>query len=205
MVAPREMGFLEELLWEKGFVAVAGADEAGRGALAGPLVAAAVLLNPDARLTGVRDSKLLSPVRREELVGVIEKEALAVSVARVEPEEVDELGVGRANLKALGEALRPLVERAEFILVDGFAPGGLSRPCLGVKKGDRVSRAVAAASVLAKVARDSIMLELDLEHPGYGFARNKGYGTGQHLEALRRLGPSPVHRRSFLEGIWRDS
>jgi len=176
---------------------LAGADEAGRGAMAGPLVAAAVILPAGEPPRGLRDSKLLTPRRREELYRVIEREALAWSWSCVSPAEVDSMGLQEANLAALREAVLGLGLVPDLVLVDWFEIPGLGLPQRGLVKGDRLQPCISAASVMAKVARDRLMRHLDLLYPGYGFGRHKGYVTPEHLEALRRLGPSALHRRSY--------
>jgi ribonuclease HII len=192
--------FDKELRSGLGFSALLGVDEAGRGPLAGPVVAAAVLLPPGLEgFEGVRDSKTLTPRRRDELFSVIRARAAAVGVGWALREEIDRLNVLNATLLAMRRA----VERARpgpgtLVVVDGNRRvPGLRRPQRVVVDGDALSLCVAAASVVAKVVRDRWMRVLDRRHPGYGFLRHKGYGTPAHLSALRRLGPSPEHRRSF--------
>ena len=189
----------EAMLHAAGFGSVAGADEAGRGACAGPLVAAAVVLPPDSadEFPGLRDSKLLSQHRREVLADRIRAVALTWAVVRVEAEECDRLGVQEADLQAMRRALLRLDPAPEFVLTDGFAVAGLGRPGLALWKGDQVVACVSAASILAKVSRDHIMDEYDAIYPGYGFARHKGYGTPVHQRALAELGPCPVHRYGY--------
>ncbi|MCL2315948.1 MAG: ribonuclease HII [Actinomycetia bacterium] len=188
----------EALLHEAGFARVAGADEAGRGAYAGPLVAAAVILPADrAALDGLRDSKALSAPRREAWAARIRDGARAWAVVRVEADECDRLGIQEADLQGLRRALLRLEVTPDFVLTDGFPVPGLPCPALALWKGDQVAACVSAASILAKVERDAIMLACDDVYPGYGFARHKGYGTASHQRALRELGPCPLHRRSF--------
>lgn len=190
---------LENQLVRAGLGPVAGADEAGRGACAGPLVAAAVILaeQPHRRPSGLRDSKLLTPRRREELFDEIRRTAMAWAVVRVEPAECDALGMHEANLQALRRALLALDVRPGYALTDGFPVAGLGTPGLAVWKGDQVAASVAAASILAKVTRDRIMAEADADFPGYRFAVHKGYCTPVHQEALDRLGPCAIHRLSY--------
>jgi ribonuclease HII len=176
---------------------VAGADEVGRGALAGPLVAAAVILPPDARLPGLRDSKQCTRVQRERLARAIREVAVAVSVARVQPDRIDRIGLQRCNLEALRRALRGLSVGPDYVLVDAFRMRRLPWPGLAVKKADVVSRSVAAASIVAKVHRDAAMRRYHRKFPEYGFKTNVGYGTREHWDALGRLGPCRIHRRSF--------
>ncbi len=184
----------ESLLLERGLGPVAGADEAGRGACAGPMVAAAVVLDPDRPISGVADSKALSPKRREELCQQIFDRAAAVAWVRVEPRECDELGMHEADLQGMRRAVARLAVRPAFVLTDGFAVDGLGVPTLGMWKGDQVAACVSAASIVAKVQRDAIMVGYEDCYPGYGLAAHKGYCTTAHRVALRELGPSPIHR-----------
>lgn len=188
---------LEDRLRDVGFKRVAGVDEAGRGALAGPLVAAAVILPAGCPIIGLADSKLLTPERREALAVEIRRHALALSVVRASPETIDRAGLQRTNLALLGRALRELDGGYDYALADGFPLANLPAPVLAIRKGDQVAACVAAASIIAKVARDQIMTRAARRFPGYGFERHKGYGTEQHWEALRKLGPSAYHRLSF--------
>lgn len=190
-------GLLELRLHEAGFGLVAGADEVGRGALAGPLVAAAVILPAGARIPGLRDSKLCTRAQRERLAAEVRRVAVAISVVRARPDRIDRVGLQRCNLQVLRRALTALATPPEFALVDGFEMRRLPWPSVAVKKGDAVSRSVAAASIVAKVARDRAMRRYHRRHPQYGFATNVGYGTAEHWAALRRHGPCPIHRRSF--------
>jgi ribonuclease HII len=176
---------------------VCGIDEAGRGPLAGPVVAAAVILDPARPIAGLRDSKQLSPARRAVLASAIREQALAWSIGRAEPDEIDRLNILRATLLAMRRAFDGLVPVPALALVDGSAPPDLPCECETVVRGDATVPAISAASILAKVARDVEMAVLDLQFPGYGFARHKGYPTAAHLAALRRLGPTTAHRRSF--------
>jgi ribonuclease HII len=193
----RDIGYYERQLRLRGFTVVAGVDEAGRGALAGPLVAAAVVLPEDFDLEGLEDSKLLTPRQRERMFGRIAEQASAVSVCRAMPRRIDRAGLHRTNLSLLKGALRRLSLPPEFVLADGFPLRGLRLPCLGVRKGDVITASVAAASVVAKVTRDRIMERYHRRFPEYGFNTNRGYGTRRHWEALDRFGPTPIHRRSF--------
>ena len=188
---------LEDRLRDVGFERVAGVDEAGRGALAGPLVAAAVILPAGCPITGLADSKLLTAKRREELAAAIRRHAVALSVVRASPETIDRVGLQRTNLALLQRALRELQGGYDYALADGFPLAKMPAPVLGVHKGDQVATCVAAASIIAKVTRDQIMTRAARRFPGYGFERHKGYGTDQHWEALRKLGPSAYHRLSF--------
>lgn len=190
-------GRLEARLREAGFRHVAGVDETGRGALAGPLVTCAVLLPEDFRVDGLKDSKLLSPSQRESLAEQVRDAALAVSIVRVPPASIDRRGLHRSNLRALREAAVRLKPAPDYLLIDGYPVAKTPFPSLSIYKGDRVSVAVAAASVVAKVERDAIMRRLHKRYSEYNFKENKGYGTEEHWLALREHGPSPSHRLSF--------
>ncbi|HEX2028241.1 MAG TPA: ribonuclease HII [Nitriliruptorales bacterium] len=196
-VEPAPTGDYEAVLHARGFRRVAGADEAGRGALAGPLVAAAVVLPPGWVPDGLNDSKLVPPAERDRLYDEIVAHALAVGVFRISHTRLDQIGLQRANLAALRAALNKIDPDPEYVLVDGFALRRLPVPCLRVVKGDQVCTSVAAASIVAKVTRDRIMVRADRRYPGYGFASHKGYRSPQHLAALRELGPCDIHRRCF--------
>jgi ribonuclease HII len=187
----------EDRLRDAGFGRVAGVDEAGRGALAGPLVAAAVVLPRDCPVEGLADSKLLTPQRRNQLAAQIQRHALAVSVVRVGPDTIDRSGLQRANIALLAKALRELPGGYDYAIADGFPLPQMPAPVLGMRKGDQVAACVAAASIIAKVTRDKIMVGAARRYRGYGFQRHKGYGTDEHWAALRALGPSSYHRHSF--------
>jgi ribonuclease HII len=191
---------LQSTLYRHGLGPVAGVDEAGRGACAGPLVVAACVLRPgDAkRLDGLTDSKLLTAAAREEYYALIKRRAQDFAVVVIPPEEVDRRGVHVANVEGMRRAAAGLGTQPGYILTDGFAVRGFGTPALAVPKGDRVAACVAAASVLAKVTRDRIMVALDAEFPEYGFAEHKGYCTPVHDEAMLVHGPSRVHRYSFV-------
>ena len=191
------IGLLESRLGDRGFTRVAGTDEVGRGALAGPLVAGAVVLPPDAELPGLRDSKLCTKAQRERLAEMIHEVALSVSIVSVQAWRIDRDGLQRCNLQALRKALNGLEVDPDYVLVDCFKLKRLPYPGLAVKKGDVVSKAVAAASIVAKVHRDRLMRRHHRRHPKYGFSTNVGYGTRQHWNALNKWGPSEIHRRSF--------
>ena len=188
-------------MWEDGYRLVAGVDEVGRGALAGPVVVAAVILDPANIPDGIDDSKKLGPARRERLYAAILRSALATSFVYVAVAEIDALNVRRATLVGMARAIRALCLRPATALVDGrdIPP---ETPCLtqAIIGGDGLTLSVGAASIIAKVTRDRLMRALDAHAPGYGFARHVGYGTEAHRAALRRLGPSPYHRRSFRLG-----
>lgn len=190
----------ERALRRHGLDPIAGVDEAGRGACAGPLVAAAAVLPATARgvVPGLADSKLLTPRARERCYEHVVRRALAWSVVVVPAAECDRLGMHVANVEALRRALARLEVRPAYVLTDGFPVDGLDVPGLAVWKGDRVAACIAAASVLAKVTRDRIMADLHEQYPCYDFATHKGYVTAQHTEALARQGPCPEHRRRFV-------
>ncbi|MDI6799205.1 MAG: ribonuclease HII [Actinomycetota bacterium] len=188
----------EHKLYEAGFFHVAGADEAGRGALAGPLVAAAVILAKDPPILGLNDSKVLSSKIRLNLSEQIKKSAISYAIVRVSKNRIDEAGVHLANLDALSLALTGLHIEPDYCLIDGYEPRGVEKPFLTLKRGDSKSVSIAAASILAKVERDQIMLDLHDRHPEYGFDRHKGYCTKDHLDKLNRYGPlKEIHRFSF--------
>jgi ribonuclease HII len=201
-VIRREAGLyaLERALQRRGFRYVAGADEAGRGACAGPLVAAAAILPEGKRgeIDELADSKLLTPAARERVYADVVVRALAYSVVIIPPAEVDARGLHVCNLSAMRRALASLTTRPEYVLTDGFPVDGLGAPGLAVWKGDRVAACVAAASVLAKVTRDRLMVELDGQYPDYGFAEHKGYVTDEHSAALILHGPCIEHRFSYV-------
>ena len=189
----------ERALRRAGLSPIAGVDEAGRGACAGPLVAAAAIL-PEGKaglVPELADSKLLTAKARERCYAQVTKRALAWSVVVMEPEECDRLGMHVANVEALRRALARLEVRPSYVLTDGFPVDGLEVPGLAMWKGDRVAACISAASVIAKVTRDRIMQEHHADWPGYNWASNKGYATPDHRAALVRLGPCPLHRRSF--------
>ena len=188
---------LETLLWRVGIRHVAGVDEVGMGPLAGPVVAAAVVLPPGTRIDGVADSKVLTARVRERLAAEIRRRAVAVAVSVVEPSEIDRVNIYQAGLAALRRAVEGLAVVPGFVLVDGREIPDLAIPQSAYPKGDAFVCSIAAASIVAKVHRDAIMCELDVRYPGYGFARHMGYSTRAHFAAIRTLGPSPIHRRSF--------
>ena len=191
----------EQPLWHSGCAWVAGIDEAGRGALAGPVSAAAVIL-PDVpslsdQLYGVRDSKLMTPAQRGSWAKAICQHAVAYAVGFASADEIDTLGIVPATRLAAWRALEQLACVPGHLLLDWLFLPEVDLPQTSLVKGDRRSLSIASASVLAKTARDALLVELDEQYPGYGLARHKGYGTAQHLAALKRQGPAPIHRRSF--------
>jgi ribonuclease HII len=194
---PRASRSVENAVRRLGYVHVAGVDEVGRGCLAGPVVAAAVILEPDHYVPGVADSKVLTAADRERLYPEIQSAAVAWSVSIVDPAEIDRLNIHRASLMAMRQAIERLVPLPGFVLVDGFRVPDLLMPQRPIIGGDRRSTAIAAASILAKVTRDRLMADLHASDPRYGFHRHKGYATREHLDAVGRHGYSPVHRRTF--------
>lgn len=190
---------LEAALSRRGLGPVAGVDEAGRGCCAGPLVVAACVLgerlHPD--LADLDDSKKLSLATRERLHDVVLRRAVATSVVVIEADRIDERGIHRCNLEGMRRAVAGLDPTPGFVLTDGFAVDGLGCQSTSVIGGDAVAASIAAASVLAKVTRDRIMVDLDARYPGYGFAAHKGYGTARHARAIEQLGPSDIHRMSY--------
>ena len=193
------MKVIEALLTSAGISPIAGVDEAGRGACAGPLVIASVVLNDPfaAELAVVRDSKEIAEAKRDMVFDLIHQVAVSVSVVIVPAHEVDSRGVHAANLDGMRRAVQGLSVEPAYVLTDGYAIEGLGVPNLAVWKGDQVVVSISAASIIAKVTRDRIMRELDLEFPEYGFAGHKGYITAGHTKALEKHGPTPQHRTSF--------
>jgi ribonuclease HII len=190
---------IENALRATGIQLIAGVDEAGRGPCAGPLVVAAVILKESEaiELRRVKDSKALTSKVREELFAVISREALAVSIIEISPQEIDEFGLHVSNLEGMRRAIHGLSVAPDYVLIDGYAIDGLAIPNLSIWKGDQVAISISAASIVAKVHRDRIMISYEDEFPGYGFAQHKGYITAAHTVALKKYGPSPIHRRSF--------
>jgi ribonuclease HII len=187
----------EQPLWEQGLTLVAGVDEVGMAPLAGPVIAAAVILRPGTRIQGVNDSKQLTPEERDELEPQIRARCVAVGIGRAEVAEIDSVNIYQAGLLALRRAVLALVPAPQHVLLDARRLRDLHIPQQPIVKGDAKSITIGAASIVAKVYRDRLMCELDREHPGYGFADHKGYPTPEHLEALVRLGACAIHRRSF--------
>lgn len=193
----RTMLRFEVELWEQGVLHVAGLDEAGMSPLAGPVAAAAVVLRPGTRIPGVDDSKKLDARDRERLAPLIKAEAVAWAVAFAEPEEIDRINIYWAGIAAMKRALAALGTEPQHILIDGRRLRDVNTPQQAIVGGDGKSLTIAAASILAKTARDARMRELDQQYPGYGFAQHKGYPVKEHFAALARLGAAPIHRRSF--------
>ena len=195
---PRAAGLLHERqLLAAGHSTIAGVDEVGRGCLAGPVVAGAVILDGNRPVAGVRDSKLLAPPARERLAREIAGSAVAFAVGVVDPGEIDRTDILRATFEAMRRAVKALRVRPDFVLVDALHIPALGIPQRGLVRGDRISASIAAASIVAKFYRDEMMLAFHELYPVYGFEQHKGYGTRGHLDALRRFGPTPWHRSTF--------
>jgi len=194
----------EAQAWRTGLTRVAGVDEAGRGPLAGPVVAAAVVIAPDRRIRGLADSKVLPPDRREELYGLIQERAVAVGVGIVDHLTIDRINILEATRLAMGQALTALALIPELIITDFVPLRIVPCPQRNLVDGDARCASVAAASIVAKVTRDRLMCELDTKFPAYGFARHKGYATAEHIAAIDRHGLCPLHRRSFVSE-WRQT
>lgn len=187
----------ESALRAAGFSLIAGVDEAGRGAYAGPLVVAAVILDPNNPLAEVGDSKSFSEGKRAELAEVIKSEALAFSIIEIESEEIDRLGLQPSNIGGMRRAITALSITPDYIITDGYHVEGLDIPSIAMWRGDQVSDSVGAASIVAKNYRDQVMIEWDKKFPDYGFAGHKGYGASAHQRAIEKFGVLPIHRRSF--------
>ncbi len=196
-----EMSAFEREYRQKGFCAIAGVDEAGRGPLAGPVYAAAVILKDDAMIPGLNDSKKLSEKKREELYKQITAAAVSYAVASVDERVIDEINILNATLTAMKKSVDLLGERPDFIFIDGNRGCEMAAPYITIIKGDAKSVSVAAASILAKVSRDHYMRGLAEKYPQYGFEKHKGYGTKAHIEAILKYGPCPAHRKTFLKKI----
>ena len=203
MTPPSAPYHYEAAAWRAGRARIAGLDEAGRGPLAGPVVAGAVIIAADRRIKGLADSKLLTAEQREALFAVIHERAVAVGIGIVGHETIDRINILQATKLAMAEALARLAVTPDFVITDFVALRDLPCPQKNLVDGDARCATVAAASIVAKVTRDRLMLEADQKFPEYGFARHKGYATPEHLAALDRYGPCPVHRRSF-SGVWRQ-
>ena len=193
----------EAQAWRTGVTLVAGVDEAGRGPLAGPVVAGAVIIAPDRRIKGLADSKILTPEQREALFLAISERAVAVGIGIVDHETIDRINILQATRVAMAEAIARLTVQPALVITDFVALRDLACPQRNLVDGDARCATVAAASIVAKVTRDRLMLDADRRFPEYGFARHKGYATPEHLAALDRWGPCPLHRRTFA-GVWRQ-
>lgn len=193
----RDLFFFERKLSNRGLKAIAGIDEAGRGPLAGPVVASAVILDLSDEIIGLTDSKKLSPNKREALFEEIQKRALAIGIGISEAEEVDGVNILQATLLAMQRAVDDLSIKPDYLIIDGITPLPNKTPQETIKKGDSRSYSIAAASIIAKVSRDRLMVEYDKKYPQYGFAGHKGYGSKLHMEAITRHKPCPIHRKTF--------
>ena len=196
---------IENQLHEEGFAVVCGIDEAGRGPLCGPVFAAACILPDGLVLEGLNDSKKLTPKKRDKLFDLICENAIAYCIASASVEEIDELNILEADLLAMRRAIDGLSVKADFALIDGNIARGFQIPAKAIIGGDAKSPSIAAASILAKVARDRDCIALDEQYPQYGIAKHKGYGTKQHMDALRTYGPSPIHRKQFIRFLDKDA
>ena len=194
----------EEKRYAEGFTAVCGCDEAGRGPLCGPVVAAAVILPFGEIIEGLNDSKKLSEKKREALFDIIKEKSVAYCIAEASAEEIDEINILNASMLAMRRAVEGLAVKADFALIDGNCSRGFNIPTETVVKGDSKSYSIAAASILAKVTRDRGCAKLDKEYPEYNIAKHKGYPTKEHMDAVRKYGPSPIHRKSFLKFLDKD-
>ena len=190
---------IENELYEEGYLAVCGVDEAGRGPLAGPVCAAAVILPKGLEIPGLNDSKKLTDKKRRALAPIIKEKAIAYAVAEASPDEIDEINILNASMLAMRRAVEALQVKADFALIDGNCSRGFEIPTETVVKGDAKSYSIAAASILAKVTRDRGCAELDKMYPEYGIAKHKGYPTKDHMDAVRKYGPAPIYRMSFLK------
>lgn len=189
----------EERLYGEGYTSICGCDEAGRGPLCGPVVAAAVILPLGIEIEGLNDSKKLTEKKREKLFDIIKEKAIAYAIAEATPEEIDEINILNASMLAMRRAVEALDVKADFALIDGNCSRGFEIPTETVVSGDAKSCSIAAASILAKVTRDRGCIELDRQYPMYGIAKHKGYPTKDHMNAVREHGPSPIHRKTFLK------
>ena len=196
---------IENQLHEEGYAVVCGIDEAGRGPLCGPVFAAACILPDGLVLEGLNDSKKLTPKKRDKLFDLICENAIAYCIASASVAEIDELNILEADLLAMRRAIDGLSIKADFALIDGNIARGFQIPAKAIIGGDAKSPSIAAASILAKVARDRDCITLDEQYPQYGIAKHKGYGTKQHMDALRTYGPSPIHRKQFIRFLDKDA
>jgi len=195
--APRDLFAYEKRAMSRGFTAIAGIDEAGRGALAGPVVAAAVILDPDGDYAGIDDSKKLTARQREFFFDKIMSQAIAVGIGYGDSVLVDQINILQATLHAMTNAVHSLSVVPDFLLIDGISSPSISIPALTIKKGDSASVSIASASIIAKVTRDRLMVDLGVKYPEYGFPVHKGYGSPGHLGSIASYGPCPVHRMTF--------
>ena len=201
---PIDLWVYEREAFADGVKLVCGVDEAGRGPLAGPVCAAAVILPPELIIPGLNDSKKLTDKKRRELYDVITSEAVTYGIAFADEKEIDAINILQATFLAMQRAMEQLSPQPELALIDGNRAKDFGLPVRTIVKGDSLSASIAAASILAKVTRDRLMEESDAQYPQYGFAIHKGYGTKRHYEALREFGPSPIHRRTFLKKFYEN-
>ena len=195
---------VENEVMSEGYSNVCGVDEAGRGPLCGPVVAAAVILPAGLYIEGLNDSKKLTEAKREKIFDIIIKEAVAYAICEASVEEINSTDILSASLLAMRRAISSLPVAADYALIDGNVTRGFELPCRAVVHGDAISPSIAAASILAKVTRDRMCKELDEKYPVYGIAKHKGYGTKAHMEALRKYGPAPIHRTKFIRFLNED-
>ena len=194
---------IEKEIWTEGYTLIAGIDEVGRGPLAGPVVAGAVIISPKSEkswISQIRDSKELTVKKREKLAAIIKEEAIAWGLGMVSPEEIDNCGILQATRMAMKMAVEQLSKAPQFLLIDAMKLPDIKLPQRPIVRGDKLCLSIACASIVAKVTRDSIMADFDVSYPGYGFGKHKGYGTREHILNLQKLGPCPIHRRSFTWG-----
>ena len=201
-MSQQDMWKIEQSHFDKGIKLICGVDEAGRGPLAGPVCAAAVILPPNVQIPGLNDSKKLSDKKRRELYPIIKEQAIAYGIAFADHSEIDEINILQATYLAMERAINQLSVKPELALIDGNRAKDFGIPVETVVHGDSLSASIAAASVLAKVTRDDVMLQMAEEYPGYDFEIHKGYGTKAHYAALTAKGPSPIHRMSFLKKFY---
>ena len=201
---PTDLWVYEREAFADGVKLVCGVDEAGRGPLAGPVCAAAVILPPELVIPGLNDSKKLTDKKRRELYDIITAEAVSYGIAFASEKEIDEINILQATFLAMARAMEKLTPQPELALIDGNRAKDFGLPVRTIVKGDSLSASIAAASILAKVTRDRLMEQYDEAYPQYGFAVHKGYGTKRHYEALREFGPSPIHRMTFLKKFYEN-
>ena len=194
-----DMAYYEEMLYGEGYTLIAGIDEVGRGPLAGPVAAGCVILKNDSRILGINDSKKLSAAKREELSAIIKDEAVAYGIGMASPAEIDNMNILQATYLAMRRAIKNMSVKPDFVLADAVTIPGIDISQRGIIKGDAKSMSIAAASIIAKVERDGIMDSYAEIYPEYGFESNKGYGAAAHIEAIKKYGITPIHRRSFVK------
>jgi ribonuclease HII len=200
MIFPDRLLF-ENKLWQEGFKFIAGIDETGRGPLAGPVYACAIIFKKDLIIPEVKDSKKISEKKREVLFDLIKKNAVSYAIGIASEKEIDTINIRQATFLAMHRAIEGLSRKPDYLLIDGFNLPDSNIPSEGIIKGDDKSFTIAAASIMAKVSRDAYMKDLDKKYPNYKFAKNKGYGTREHIEAIKKYGVTQVHRKSFLKNV----